>query len=1262
MPQTHRRTHHPLFWIAFLLIVLGIFLRFSGLDFDRGQHLHPDERFLTMVATGIEWPHHPADYFATSRSSLNPGNRGFPFYVYGDLPLFLVKAVAELTHTDDYEHLVRTGRTLAAAADTVTLTVVFLLAAEFFGFAAGLAAAVLYALCVLPLQLAHFFTCDPFQNLFLLLALYYTMLFCRRPKLGFSLPAGLAWGAALATKISALGFAPVFIAALLLAGRQTRRRQTIAIWLAGLLAAFITFRICNPYAFAGPGFFTFGLSQAFLANLQELRRISQPFSGFPPSLQWAFRPQLLYALQNMAFWGLGAPLALAGVCGLVMIPATALKNRQKYNLLPLVMTVGILASIAVHPVQTMRYLLPLYPLAAIAAAVCLNGFRNRFRGKVSAAWPLVAVTAASLFWALAFHAVYRHPMPRIAATQWLLQNLPAGTTIATEHWDDSLPLTSRRQAYKFITLQLYEPDTPAKIKELVRQLARSDYLIVSSNRLYAPITRLKGRFPATARYYEMLFGNTAGFSLAKEFFSYPSLGGITIPDDRAEEAFTVYDHPRVFIFARNRDFSTVRLQQELTAALKLHCDRERPYPMLVPVTRKHLLAKTGEEIPFIIRFGALMILFGTAGLWLSEHLFPGTGFPGRILVCCLGTFFYAAGLKAGPLSGDSEALSLLLLAAIFLAAGLYIRRHNWSPPWAPGRESGLVFWVVWLLFLLGRAHNPAIFWGERPMDFALLNAFTRTVSYPPIDPWLAGHPLHYYGWGQLTMAVLGRLAHIPPAYLYNLATALIPALAAELFYWSVKRLTGRKITALATVALILLAGNLSAFYLQPWHDGWQFADFWQASRIIPDTINEFPFWSALFGDLHAHFIAQIFAAFFIAALVLWQTLAPGQRFRAALLAGVAGGTLALTNAWSIPVYTALLLLLSFSVPPKTGVTLVGLAAAVGTVLATIFWTAPDATTGLRYNTCARLTLAQAITLFGPFLGIYLAWICRVLRPSRKTVAAFLGFALILLSLWPCGLSLSLLVSIPAMVFLWQKPASKNGIFLSLLTLLGIFILIGCDFFTLADHMNTIFKFYFEAWILFALAAALALDRLLPAKHPLSPVGIIALLLCASLFLTPMCCLAAWWHNPKIASDRFTLNGLHFLLQQKSDLRKCIARLNQFPGQPAIIEATGPPYGAYARISSLTGLPALLGWEYHVFQHGHPHRELTQRARQVELIYTHCNPMEIRKITTDNRVKFVYLGQLEKTTYGQGAGAALKEAGFAILYRSGKETVWVDQRF
>jgi hypothetical protein len=105
-----------------------------------------------------------------------------------------------------------------------------------------------------------------------------------------------------------------------------------------------------------------------------------------------------------------------------------------------------------------------------------------------------------------------------------------------------------------------------------------------------------------------------------------------------------------------------------------------------------------------------MILFGTAGLWLSEHLFPGTGFPGRILVCCLGTFFYAAGLKAGPLSGDSEALSLLLLAAIFLAAGLYIRRHNWSPPWAPGRESGLVFWVVWLLFLLGRAHNPAIFW------------------------------------------------------------------------------------------------------------------------------------------------------------------------------------------------------------------------------------------------------------------------------------------------------------------------------------------------------------------------------------------------------------------------------------------------------------------------------------------------------------------------------------------------------------------------
>src|SRR6266540_2360779 len=85
----------PVLLMLLVIILVAGPLRFLGLDWDSGAHLHPDERFITMVSNGIELPKGLGDYFDTARSPLNPYNRNFGSYIYGTLPLFFVRALAE---------------------------------------------------------------------------------------------------------------------------------------------------------------------------------------------------------------------------------------------------------------------------------------------------------------------------------------------------------------------------------------------------------------------------------------------------------------------------------------------------------------------------------------------------------------------------------------------------------------------------------------------------------------------------------------------------------------------------------------------------------------------------------------------------------------------------------------------------------------------------------------------------------------------------------------------------------------------------------------------------------------------------------------------------------------------------------------------------------------------------------------------------------------------------------------------------------------
>lgn len=109
------------------VLMAGMYLRTMNTNWDEGRHLHPDERFLSQVISVISPVDSVEAYFDTARSSLNPANRDFGFFVYGTLPVFIIRYVGEWTGQTGYDLNTLVGRQLSAGFDVLTILLVFLI-------------------------------------------------------------------------------------------------------------------------------------------------------------------------------------------------------------------------------------------------------------------------------------------------------------------------------------------------------------------------------------------------------------------------------------------------------------------------------------------------------------------------------------------------------------------------------------------------------------------------------------------------------------------------------------------------------------------------------------------------------------------------------------------------------------------------------------------------------------------------------------------------------------------------------------------------------------------------------------------------------------------------------------------------------------------------------------------------------------------------------------------------------------------------------
>jgi hypothetical protein len=571
--------------VLVLILFLAAILRLVNTNWDQGNFLHPDERFLNMAVQELKLPNSLGEYLNQEISGLNPRNYGKNFFVYGNLAPSLNKLVSSLLRQDSLEEITITGRVLSALADLMIIPIIYLavllLEKNLKGRGVKIApntklwASLIYALSVLPIQQAHFFTTDTFLNLFVFASFYFSLQFFFKKKLYWLILSGFCLGLAIASKISGIFILPLNLSIITLNYfwpfqlqfskknvKKTLLRTSKMVLIFGL-STYLSLRLASPYLFANSSFFKIALSPDFINNLKELKTFENNEVWFPPAVQWMNRSSF-FGLYNLIIFGFGIVASVFTFLGIrastKKIISLFKKTKKQKQLLTLVFILvwmgGFFIYYSQQFVQSIRYYLIVYPFLAILAGFGITTFFTK--PKTQWLWTSIVICLLIL-WPLMFISIYLKPHSRIRASEWIYQNIPNESLILTEHWDDALPIGPNEsfKYYKQQQLPVFAPDNNQKWLEINLALSEADYYILSSNRAWASIIRVPEKYPQMSEFYQNLLNGQSSYQLIAEFNSYPGLEYLGIPislkDSWADEAFTVYDHPQVLIFKKIDD-------------------------------------------------------------------------------------------------------------------------------------------------------------------------------------------------------------------------------------------------------------------------------------------------------------------------------------------------------------------------------------------------------------------------------------------------------------------------------------------------------------------------------------------------------------------------------------------------------------------------------------------------------------------------------------------------------------------------------------
>jgi len=506
----------------------------------------------------------------------------------------------------------------------------------------------------------------------------------------------------------------------------------------------------------------------------------------------------------------------------------------------------------------------------------------------------------------------------------------------------------------------------------------------------------------------------------------------------------------------------------------------------------------------------------------------------------------------------------------------------------------------------------------------------------------------------------------------------------------------------------------------------EFWFWWRATRIIPpDTITEFPFFSFLLGDMHPHVMSIPFVL--MMAGVGFLLLRQEERLDAAfwvrhpfmlLATGVMVGGLLFLNTWDMPTFAFVVVAFAFLrnrlrlggwnwrplVRATLGFALPLLLVAVAAYIP-FYGNFSSQASGFTPVADSATRPLHALLIWGPLAVLLIPFVWqRLAAPEgpaiqRRHLQLALAPGLLILLVWAFwvlrlegfgGLgeqiadrrggwfTAAALIGLLAalLLALWREIETERTeeqgrlpvLFALGLAAVAVLLVLGAEFFYVKDvfgnRMNTVFKLYYQAWLLLAVADGFALYRLAsaswgeswgPRRWRVFWTGATGLVLVAALVYP----VAATFNRTDGFDAPRTLDGLAFA-RTGSDFGAVNWLREHVDGTAVVAEAVGNSYGPAARVAAWTGLTTPIGWPGHEQQWrckaGSSCPILEGRFEDIERLYSTTDEEEARAILDKYGIHFVFVGSLERETYPE-EGLAKFDSMLPVAYQDAGATVY-----
>lgn len=576
----------------------------------------------------------------------------------------------------------------------------------------------------------------------------------------------------------------------------------------------------------------------------------------------------------------------------------------------------------------------------------------------------------------------------------------------------------------------------------------------------------------------------------------------------------------------------------------------------------------------------------------------------------------------------------------------------------------IIFFLALVFLFVMRSFQPEILGLEKFMDAGFIQAYLKSPTLPAFDIWYAGSSINYYSFGQFYHSILLQLWQIDLAYGYNLLlTALFAFLCVQLFSIAFNfRSNFGKSSFKASIfagffAVLLVALGANGHTLWYFFSKGSFASYWypDATRFIERTIHEFPAYSFVVSDLHAHVLSLPISLLLLLVIFLWlgevlsissknlkkiKLLWQANFFYLSFVMGALFGVLVMTNTWDILIYGSLLFLIGIFLLFKNkfffcSLVLSAMSVLIGTALFSAFWV-------LNFTPISNsLMLAKEHTPFWQLLvlwGPHLFWaslLLLMIKPFFSAKKTSLLMPILILALF---VLIIFLVVFPELFYfkdIYTTYPRANTMFKLVFQgfmLLGILVSLFFSFVLFEKNQQ---KTFF-AWRLFDLRSTLTTKN---KKTFLLKVRLrrfiflhlpIALFLFFSTLAYPYLAYKNYYGNFKNYQG---LNGLAWFERKYPDDFVLLNYLkNKESEQVNIVEAVGESYTEFARISAFSGLPTILGWRVHEWLWRAGWDGPAKRTGIVEKIYNYPTSSEAKSYLKSYQIKYIVVGSKEYEAY------------------------------